>query len=191
MKKRIKKEFIEWGLLLTVFGVIYVGGWHTEVLGRLQQVMLSTGVLSAHTLAEPKEANFDFSLVDRDGVKADFRELKGEVIFLNFWATWCPPCIAEMPEINDLYLKKKDQVSFILISVDKDPQKARDFVRKKGFDFPIYFLTSSLPGSYDIQSIPTTYLIDKKGNIRVENHRMASYDTEDFRKIITELFEAE
>ena len=168
-------------------GILYFGGWHTEIYGRFLQVMLSTGILSPITIEKGKTASFDFSIEDHDGNKIDFQEVKGQVIFLNFWATWCPPCIAEMPDINDLYVKKSNEASFFLISVDEDRQKAIDFVKRKKIDFPIYFLDSPLPSTYNIQSIPTTYLIDKEGNIRVENHSMAKYDTKKFRNLISDL----
>ena len=191
MKKKIKREFIEWAVLVGVFGIIYLGGWHTEVLGRLQQAILYTGMFSPNAVEDPKKANFDFHLTDIEGNSVRFREQQGNVVFLNFWATWCPPCIAEMPDINDLYLKKREEASFFLVSVDKDKQKAIDFVKRKKFDFPIYFLNSPLPEGYDIRSIPTTYLIDKHQNIRVENHGMAKYNTEKFRSLMSDLFVAE
>ena len=191
MKKKLKREFVEWGILVLVVSVIYLGGWHTEVLGRLQQVVLSTGVLSPNELAHKKVASLDFFLEDADGNAVAFKEQEGNVIFLNFWATWCPPCIAEMPDINDLYNKKNNEASFFLVSVDKDRQKAIDFVKRKQFDFPIYFLNSSLPSDFDIHSIPTTYLIDKQNNITVENHGMAKYDTEKFRNLISRLTKAQ
>jgi len=191
MKAKAKREFLEWGILTLVFGIVYLGGWHTEVIGRLQQVVLATGILSPNEVTDEKQVNFDFSLIDENGKSISFEEQEGSVVFLNFWATWCPPCIAEMPDINDLYNKKKDEASFFIISVDQDAQKAIDFVERKEFDFPIYFLNSGLPKEFDIQSIPTTYLIDKKRNIRVENHGMAKYDTKDFRTLMTALGQAE
>ena len=189
MKRKLKRELLEWGAFILLFGIIYFSGWHTEVLGRLQQIVLSTGIISPNTVEETKKANYDFSLLDTKGHEIPFKELEGEVIFLNFWATWCPPCIAEMPDINDLYSKVKDESKFVMISVDKDRQKAIDFVERKGFDFPIYFLHSQLPSTFDVHSIPATYLIDPRGDIRVENHGMAKYDTEKFRGLMSELLE--
>lgn len=190
MKKKIKKEVIEWVVLLSIFGIIYIGGWHTEVIGRLQQVVLSTGIISPSSSDDEATASYDFTLEDVEGNLIDFDSFKGKVVFLNFWATWCPPCIAEMPDIHSLY-EERDDVNFVMISLDRDPQKAKDFVLKKEFDFPIYFLRSSIPGEYSIQSIPTTYLIDKQGKIHIENHGMAKYNTSRINDLLDQLSMAE
>ena len=158
----------------------------TEVIGRLQQVVLATGVLSPDLVEEDVYASYNFQLLDVDGNAVDFDAYEGEVVFMNFWATWCPPCVAEMPDINELYGETGD-VSFVMISLDRDKQKAIDFVQNKGFDFPIYFLNSSLPGIYNVSSIPTTYVLSKEGKVKVTNHGMAKYNSEKFRTLLSQL----
>lgn len=190
MKKKIKKELIEWILLITVFGTIYLGGWHTEVIGRIQQLILSTGIITPTLAEEEKPVSYDFWLEDMNGNKVSFESFKDQVVFLNFWATWCPPCVAEMPDIHDLYLEN-DKAEFVMISMDKDEMKAKSFVQRKGFEFPIYFLRSTLPPTYNTQSIPTTYLIDKEGLVKVENHGMAKYNTPTFKQLLDELSKGE
>lgn len=187
MKRKIKKELLEWIILISVFGVVYLGGWHTEVIGRAQQLVLSTGLIKPGIAEENIPASYDFWLEDFEGNRIAFSDFEGEVVFINFWATWCPPCIAEMPDIHDLYLAQKDQVSFVMISLDKEPQKARTFIAKKEFEFPVYFLRSELPTSYNTRSIPTTYVIDKEGMIKVENHGMAKYNTDSFNQLLNDL----
>jgi len=189
MNKKIKRELIEWVLLIGVFGGIYMAGWHTIIIGKLQQIVLTTGLMTPDETKEPVAASYEFVIEDEDGKRVSFNEFKGQVVFLNFWATWCPPCIAEMPDIHQLYQATKDKVAFVLISVDKDEQKAISFARKKGYEFPVYFLRSPLPKPYDIHAIPTTYLLDKNGYIRIENHGMAKYNTDSFRKLLTDLSE--
>lgn len=174
-------------MLLTIVGAIYLTGWHTEVIGRVQQVVLSTGIISPTILTEEKKASYDFWLEDKNGKQIPFNQMKGEIVFLNFWATWCPPCIAEMPDIQNLYNKKEKSIQFVMVSLDENEQKARSFIEKKGFDFPVYFLRSRLPSVYDTHSIPTTYVVDSKGIIRVENHGMAKYNTEKFKNLLKEL----
>ncbi|WP_370090446.1 TlpA family protein disulfide reductase [Ekhidna sp.] len=191
MKHKIKKELVEWIVLLVVIGVIYFGGWHTEVIGRIQQVVLATGIISPDIVDEEKKASYDFWIEDLEGNRVNFAQMENQVVFLNFWATWCPPCIAEMPDIHSLYKEKKDEVAFVMISLDQDEEKARKFIAKKDFEFPVYFLRSSLPSVYDTHSIPTTYLIDKEGMIRVENHGMAKYNTSSFKELLDQLSEFE
>ena len=185
-RKKKKRELIEWAILIVVVSIIYLGGWHTEVIGRLQQAVLFTGIISPSLVEDDIDASYNFELKDEKGKVLPFETLRGEVVLLNFWATWCPPCIAEMPDINSLYAETTN-VKFVMISLDKDRQKAIDFIEDKGFDFPIYFLNSSLPGTFNINSIPTTYVLSKDGKIKVENHGMAKYNSEKFRKFLSKL----
>jgi thiol-disulfide isomerase/thioredoxin len=187
MKPKIRKELIEWVIMITVFGVIYLGGWHTELIGRLQQAVLYTGIISPDKVDEEKSASYDFTLETLNGESLSFSEMKGKVVFINFWATWCPPCIAEMPDIHALFKEKGDEVEFVMISLDQDEQKAKDFIERKEFEFPVYYLRSALPSSYDTHSIPTTYVIGKDGLIKVENHGMAKYSSESFKAFLDEL----
>lgn len=184
MKPKIRKELIEWTVMITIFGVIYLGGWHTELIGKLQQAVLYTGIISPDKVDETKVASYDFELETLDGEKISFSEMEGKVAFINFWATWCPPCVAEMPDIHSLYKEKGQQVEFVMISLDQDEQKARDFIERKEFEFPVYFLRSDLPSSYDTHSIPTTYVIGKDGLIKVENHGMAKYSSDSFKEYL-------
>ncbi|WP_420575605.1 TlpA family protein disulfide reductase [Ekhidna sp.] len=187
MKRKIKRELIEWIVLIVVCGVIYLAGWHTAIIGRIQKVVLSTGIIQPNVVNDEKSASYDFLLEDLNGEKIPFDVFKGEVVFINFWATWCPPCIAEMPDINKLYNDKKDKVRFAMISLDQDETKAKDYLAKKDFQFPVYFLRSPLPRSYNTHAIPTTYVLDKDGIIKVENHGMAKYNTENFKQLLNEL----
>lgn len=184
--KKKKRELIEWTLLITVFSVIYLGGWHTEVIGKLQQAVLYTGIISPSHVEGEVVASYDFEIKNAKGEVVSFDEFKNKVVFLNFWATWCPPCIAEMPDINNLY-QATSNVSFVMISLDKDHKKALQFVDEKGYEFPIYFLNSALPKTYSVSSIPTTYVISKDSKVRVKNHGMAKYNSEKFKTFLSEL----
>ncbi|MEQ9404508.1 MAG: TlpA disulfide reductase family protein [Cyclobacteriaceae bacterium] len=184
---KIRKELREWVVLLTVGGFIYFMGWHTVIIGKIQQAVLYSGLITPSELTEEKFASYNFTLESMDGEKVLFSEFLGKTVFVNFWATWCPPCIAEMPDIHDLYEEKGDEVLFVMISLDENKGKARAFIEKRGFEFPVYFLASGLPSTYQVHSIPTTYLIDKEGTIRVENSGMAKYNTNDFKKLLEEI----
>ena len=187
-KKSTKREIIEWAVLITVVGTLYLTGYHTDVIGFVQRAVLSTGVFTPKTEYETiKNASYDFSITDFDGNEIPFEAFRGKTVFVNFWATWCPPCIAEMPDINNLYDKVNADVSFVMISVDEDHEKAKKFMARKGYDFPVYFLTSSLPPIYETHSIPTTYIIAPDGTIAAERHGMAQYDSEEFRVFLKAL----
>lgn len=190
MGKKLKKEIIEWGLLITVASALYFSGQHTEVLGFVQRAILATGLLQPDQIPKDQQtsAAYDFELRDINGESVDFSTFKGKTVFLNFWATWCPPCIAEMPDIHDLYNKvQNEDIVFVMLSQDKDFQKAIDYIKKKEYDFPVYSLNSRLPQVYHSQSIPTTFVISPKGKIVSKRSGMAKYDTEKFRDFLTQL----
>ncbi len=182
-----RREVIEWSILIVVAATLYFTGLHTQVLGQMQRVMLATGIITPDLTEEQTPASYWLTLEDLEGNKVHFEQFRGKTIFLNFWATWCPPCIAEMPDIHDLYKKVGDSTTFVMISMDKERDKARAFVADKEFTFPVYFLASSLPSVYETRAIPTTYVISPDGEIIVTRHGMAKYDTKKFRKFLSEL----
>jgi thiol-disulfide isomerase/thioredoxin len=188
-KKSIKREIIEWAIFLGIIAFLFGTGLHTPVFGFLQGLILKTGIIQPSIEAEAQvEANYDFVLVDQDGNRTSFAEFKGEVVFINFWATWCPPCIAEMPDIQHLYEEMDGKgINFVLISLDEDFQKARNFVEKKDFTFPIYQLGSPLPEVYASSAIPTTYVISPDGKVVVSKSGMAKYNTTKFKNFLREL----
>ncbi len=193
MKKKTRKSLLEYGIIFAILGGLYVTGLHTEVLGFLQRGVLATGLMDPDVEKDsdlaannnyPK-ADFSMNLIDSKGENIVLEELRGKVIFMNVWATWCPPCIAEMPGINKLYNDvDKDKVAFIMLSVDQDFQKAIDFNEKKGYNFDIYSPNGSIPQMYSSQSIPTTYVIDAKGNLVMTHLGMGDYNTKEFREFL-------
>lgn len=188
MEKKKRREIIEWSAALGVMAILYFTGLHTEVIGTLQRVVLATGIMTPDK-PEGKVAidasDYDFELVRLDGKEISFSDLKGKTIFLNLWATWCPPCIAEMPAIQSLYEKtSSDEIAFVMLSMDDDREKPIKFIKRKEFTFPVYTLKNGLPQVFHSQSIPTTFVISPEGEIMVKQAGMASYDTESFRALL-------
>ncbi len=188
-KKSIKREIIEWGIFFGIIATLYLTGLHTPVLGFMQGLILKTGIIKPSIEKESDiRASYSFTLVDQYGEHVDFKNFKGETVFINIWATWCPPCIAEMPDINNLYHELKgENIHFFMISMDDDFEKAKKFVDKKGYDFPIYRLGSMMPEVFHSKAIPTTFVISPKGMIVVKKSGMAKYNTEEFRNYLKEL----
>lgn len=121
----------------------------------------------------------DFTLTDQYGDKHTLSDYKGKVVFLNFWATWCPPCIKEMPDIQKIYAeygKNEDDVIILGVAnpsseefpnnADESKEDIIKFLDDNGYTFPVVFdETGSLLRDYYINAFPTTFLIDKDGNI--------------------------
>ena len=192
MNKKVKKELREFGIIAIVFAILYFTGLHTEVLGFAQRMVLATGVMNSPSdeLAEKELANYDFTLINADGESIDFNKYRNKVVFINLWATWCGPCIAEMPGIESLYqdFEEHDQIEFVMISLDQDFEKAKKFKERKEFSFPIYGpVNRALPDIYRSGSIPTTFVISKDGVIVQKKVGMANYDTRKFRKFLNKL----
>jgi len=179
-KNKYRRELIEWMILVTIGTFLYVTGLHTEVIGQLQRIVLATGIISPETTEDAPKASYNVMLADVSGKSHSLEEFKGKTIFINFWATWCPPCVAEMPDIQNLYDEVGNEVAFVMISLDDEPQKAINFVARKEFTMPIYFLKSGLPSVYNPSSIPTTYVISPEGEIVVTRHGMAKYSGDNF-----------
>jgi len=109
----------------------------------------------------------DFTLESLDGRKVALSSFKGKLVFLSFWATWCPPCRKEMPELQAAYEKLKTR-GFVIVAVDLAEKKstAADFIKKAGYTFPVLLDTDGRVGSaYGASSIPTNYIIDRGGKI--------------------------
>ncbi|WP_420582954.1 TlpA family protein disulfide reductase [Reichenbachiella sp.] len=182
----MKKILKDWWFIIGLVCSIYFFGY-AEVAGFFQRLILSTGIIQADVLNENEqyEADYNFKLLDEQGQVIDFNQFKGQTVFLNFWATWCPPCIAEMPDIHDLYKKMQDEnVVFVLISRDDNFDKAKNFIERKSFSFPIYQEASVMPKVFESQSIPATFVISPEGKIIATRTGMAKYDTEEFRALL-------
>jgi peroxiredoxin len=110
----------------------------------------------------------DFTLKSNQGSNIRLEELKGEVVMLNFWASWCGPCRQEMPLMNDIFAKYEDLGFTILaVNVDEDSADADRFLKAVPVDFPVvYDSTSKVSEMYEVDAMPTTVMIDRDGNKR-------------------------
>lgn len=130
----------------------------------------SSGSSSSRTLS----AAPDFTLTDQNGVTHTLSDYKGKTVFLNFWATWCPPCRQEMPDIQQLYLDNGSNTGDLIILGVAAPNVGREgsvediqaFLSKSGYTYPVLMDTGgTLYSPYSISAFPTTFMIDKDGNI--------------------------
>jgi len=126
---------------------------------------------------------------DINGKIVDLGDLKGKIIFLNFWATWCPPCLAEMPAVNKLYEKfgNDNEVVFILADADGDLVKSQKFMNRKKFSLPVYAVAGEVPEVLFQGSLPTTVVFDKQGRIAYHEAGAANYGSEKFITFINRL----
>ncbi|MBA4699880.1 MAG: redoxin family protein [Ruminococcus sp.] len=116
----------------------------------------------------------DFTLTDQYGNTQTLSDYKGKTVFLNFWATWCPPCRAEMPEIQTLYEEYGENADDVIILGIASPNVGRegsaedvtDFLEEKGYNYPVAMdIGGEIATVYGVSALPTTFMIDKDGNV--------------------------
>lgn len=134
----------------------------------------------------------DFSLVDKSGKTWTLSGLKGKVVFVNFWATWCPPCREEMPSMQRLYSKMpKDKFEMLAILENDKPERADAFAAELGITLPIlYDEAKTVWPKYGLTGLPETFIVDKDGFLREKFIGPAQWDSPQFiqklRKYIAE-----
>lgn len=110
-----------------------------------------------------------FQLKDLGGNQISINAAKDKKLYvLNFWATWCPPCRAEMPDLERFYQGQKAQIQFYAINLDEPADKVKDFVRSNSLTFPVLSdKGGTIGGEFKVNAIPTTLVIDQQGVIRM------------------------
>ncbi len=175
-------------ILLILFFIPNTRGMMQIFLTRI--FSFSPGVVAVE---ERKQiASYDWKLHGVNTESYDFNEAKDKVVLINYWATWCPPCIAEMPSLQELYTtyKDNDQIVFLFITneVDEDIFK---FVNAKHYNYPVYRALSEDPKPFINNPIPQTYLIDKKGKIVIDKSNAWNWNSDKVKETINNLLAEE
>ncbi len=155
------------------FGLLLASFW---VFGRVMRKRLNK-------MLEPPPlptTSWDYTIqvADLEGKPVSFSESAGSVLVLNFWATWCAPCVAEMPSLGRLLEETADlDVRFGFITRE-DPRAIKKFIEKRGIDLPIYVLSGEPPECFKGRTIPATFVLDKAGMIALRHFGAAKWDAE-------------
>jgi thiol-disulfide isomerase/thioredoxin len=149
-----------------------------KVLAMIEQQKEAIKIQSA---LEPGVVFPDFNEKDLAGEPLSIAQFKGKVVLVDFWATWCGPCVAELPNVLAVYKKYHDKgFEIIGISLDQDENALKNFMKEKGIVWPQYFdgkgWDSKLGKKYGIKSIPMTFLLDQEGKIVAKELRGSSLD---------------
>ena len=130
----------------------------------------------------------DFTLTDIEGRTWTLSQLKGQVVFLNFWATWCPPCVSEMPSMQNLYKTlPQDQFTMLAVLYNDEAGNAKRFAEKLDITLPILIDESSRTGmNYGLTGVPETFILDKEGIIREKVTGPAEWDSAEVIHLLRE-----
>ncbi|QHI39313.1 Thiol-disulfide oxidoreductase ResA [Kordia antarctica] len=159
----------------------------TYVKVKLNQVKIAFSNPSSIEESEREVvSDFNWNLVDSSGEKVNFQEMEGEIILVNFWATWCPPCIAEMPSLNELHTDYKDKIKFVFVAND-EKVKVDSYLKKNNYNLPVYYASDKAPKELYSNSIPATFLIDDRGKIIMKELGSSDWNSTNVRNQIDEL----
>lgn len=111
----------------------------------------------------------DFTVYDREGNPVKLSDFVGKPVVLNFWASWCPPCKAEMPDFEEKYKELGDEIHFLMVNMTDGSREtveiAAKFIADMGYTFPVYYDTAAnAANTYGVYSLPSTYFIDAQGH---------------------------
>lgn len=155
------------------------------------QIFINKGLafISPSKVSDEKQENitsYTWKLKDVHGDVFNFEEAKGQVVLVNFWATWCPPCIAEMSSLQKLYDDYYDKVKFVFVS-DEWFKDITPFLEKNKYTFKVYQPASNYNNIFNVTGIPRTFLIDKTGKIVIDKTGAANWNSESVRNTLDEL----
>ena len=173
MKIQIKNSSIRLGLFVMAIAFFAACGNNNKNENKNVETEIISSEEQSETQLEASAAP-DISFMNEDGETVTLSSLKGNVVFINFWATWCPPCIYELPSINELKSTLgNDDIVFVMVDVDNDMEKSTAFMRENNYDLPVYVAASDIPTEYLGGAIPTTVILDKSGEmvVRIEGGR--------------------
>ena len=179
-------------IFIVFFGIIF---FNADAKTWVIKGLMSTGLYNADVPTSPTNklktipANLAFNSLDGKFIRLS--EQKGKVFFINFWATWCPPCRAEMPSINGLYnkVKNNNKIVFIMVDADNKLTSAEKFMKKNSYQLPVFVTASPIPKEIFDGSLPTTLIVGPDGNIVFQHSGMADYDRPEVLDFLNNLIE--
>ncbi|MCB0464893.1 MAG: TlpA family protein disulfide reductase [Aequorivita sp.] len=130
--------------------------------------------------------NYNWNLQQLGAGEVNFSKSEGKVTIVNFWATWCPPCVAEMPSFQKLYDVYGDNVDFYFVT-SENPEKIVNFIAKNGYSLPFFVQRYEAPKQLESLVLPSTYLISKKGQIIIAEEGAANWNSKKMRTLLDQL----
>ncbi|WP_158837645.1 TlpA family protein disulfide reductase [Polaribacter sp. L3A8] len=183
-----KKGVVKNIVFVIIIGLLIIPKTRQQIQIGLQTVIAKLSPSIKKVEDAKLVSGYHWNLKDLEGNSYNLNEAKGKVILVNMWATWCPPCIAEMPSLQALYNDYGDKIEFILVSNESQDVIA-SFLKKKNYNFKAYSPLTVPPTTFKVKSIPRTFLLDKEGQIIIDETGAANWNSIKVRETIDKLLE--
>ncbi len=196
-KKKIK-NIVSWIVFVVLMGLVL---WSPSRIF-IQQQLMKIGFFKpklekpvelegAEKVSVQDSIDDKASFLNANNVVYDTEQLKGKVLFINFWATWCPPCRAEMPSIQKLYdkFKDNDNIEFLIVEIEGDMEGTEKFLTDQKLKLPIVYPNGEIPSNWLGGAIPTTVILDKSGKIAAKEEGMYDYSTKEVEAFVQNLID--
>lgn len=184
-----KKLLIFAIILLTLIPLISITGLKKPIKKSINTVLVTIGLKKPKAIlisSETEQFSYEGNFVNEAGEIVALADFKGKTLFVNVWATWCPYCREELPDINMLHEKfrDKDELVFLTISVDKKFEKTLQYMQDKSYSFPVVHAVDGLNVSLDGSTLPTTLVINPSGQIVFFQKGKYDFGTEEFENLL-------
>lgn len=186
LTRKKKSDLIFWTGFGLIIAFLYLTPWGSSTRTWIGGLFLSSPSMENYEVNKDNFLSTDWNLKNINEEEIWLSETD-KPIFLNIWATWCGPCRTEMPSINSLHNKYRNDVEFILVSPNESIEILKEFARNNDYNLPIYTAISHTPSQLQTNSFPTTIIIDKNKNITYKMTGAHNWDTEEVHGILDEL----
>ena len=178
---------------LAALSIVTISAFDTSLSTNTSSLQTKQNTLTIMSKAEAAEISEgvtapDFTFTDlATGKVVNLSDLRDKPVYLNFWATWCPPCVRELPHIQTKYEQYKDKIHFLAISLDGEQAAPAEFIPAKGYTFPVgYGNEREISRAYNVEAIPLSFIIDTNGVIKAKT--MGSMDEADLERFLQNAF---
>ena len=169
------------------FAIYFMAKNRVADFEKAEVLLLAPDFPATSKLTVHGQAQWDWTLRTLDGKEVRLGDFRGKVLFVNFWATWCQPCVREMPAIGRLQASlKEERVAFLLIT-DEEANTVQKFVKERKWSLPIYLNSGELPPGFNAIGVPTTFMVSPDGGIIYKRFGAAQWDDDSCRKFIRAL----
>lgn len=184
MKELIKKHWGNALFIVFILAFFFVPGVRELVQ---KPFLMSPSLDKTEVKGQLSDNEYDIVLKGINVPDANLADFKEKNLFLNFWGSWCPPCRTEFPTIQELYNAKNGKIEFVLIAMQDEEQKVREFLQKNGYTTPVYMINELISEKLNFNVFPTTFIIGKNGEILRKDEGAADWNSAEVHQFIEKL----